>query len=79
MKWPNISNEKVNIKWRDFPTFEYIPEAYLMVAQLLSEHLGDDDRAVKILQFIIKNYASHPLAKEVETYLATVQRIASQP
>ncbi len=62
---------------RDFPSYEGIPEAYLMVAQLLSEHLNDDERAVMILQFLIKNYATHPLTGEVEAYLQTVQRISN--
>jgi len=62
---------------RDYPSYEGIPEAYLMVSQLLSEHLNDDDRAVMILQFLIKNYASHALAGEVEEYLRTIQRISN--
>ena len=62
---------------REFPSYEGIPEAYLMVAQLLSEHLNDDERAVMILQFLIKNYATHALIGEVEEYLRTVQRISN--
>jgi len=62
---------------REFPSYEGIPEAYLMVAQLLSEHLTDDDRAIMILQFLIKNYGTHALIGEVEQYLRTIQRISN--
>lgn len=63
---------------RDFPTFDRIPEAYLMVAELLSEHLNDDKRAAQILRFLINNYAAHPLIDEVKTYLQTIERISNQ-
>ncbi|VAW96373.1 hypothetical protein MNBD_GAMMA21-1003 [hydrothermal vent metagenome] len=66
----------VNDLHREYPSYEGIPEAYLMVAQLLSEHLNDDDRAIMILQFLIKNYGTHSLIGEVEEYLRTIQRIS---
>ena len=62
---------------REYPSYEGIPEAYLMVAQLLSEHLNDDDRAVMILKFLVKNYSTHALIGEVEEYLRTIQRISN--
>lgn len=58
---------------RDFPTFERVPEAYLIVAQLLAEKFNDDVRAMQVLEFILKNYPSHPLSGEIEAYLAIIK------
>lgn len=61
---------------RDFPSFDGIPQAYLIVAQTLCEQFNDDERAEKILEFVIKNYSSHPLRPEVEEYLKIVKGLS---
>jgi len=58
---------------RDFPSFERVPEAYLIVAQLLAEKFNDDERAMQVLEFVIKNYPAHPLHNEVEEYLKIIR------
>lgn len=58
---------------RDFPSFERVPEAYLIVAQLLAEKFNDDQRAIQVLEFIVKNYPAHPLRSEVEEYLKIIR------
>ena len=58
---------------RDFPSFERVPEAYLIVAQLLAEKFNDDERAIQVLEFVIKNYPAHPLRNEVEEYLKIIR------
>ena len=58
---------------RDFPSFERVPEAYLIVAQLLAEKFNDDEKAIQVLEFLLKNYPSHPLRNEVEEYLKIIR------
>jgi tetratricopeptide (TPR) repeat protein len=62
---------------RDFPSFDGIPQAYLIVAQTLCEQFNDDERAQMILEFVIKNYSSHPLIPEVEEYLKIVRELSN--
>jgi tetratricopeptide (TPR) repeat protein len=62
---------------RDFPSFDRVPEAYLIVAQLLAEKFNDDERAIQVLEFVIKNYASHALRNEVEEYLNIIRASTS--
>jgi tetratricopeptide (TPR) repeat protein len=62
---------------RDFPSFDGIPQAYLIVAQTLCEQFNDDERAQMILEFVIKNYPSHPLIPEVEEYLKIVRELSN--
>lgn len=58
---------------RDFPTFDGVPDAYLIVAQLLAEKFNDDERAIQVLEFINKNYPSHPLIGEINEYLRIIK------
>lgn len=62
---------------RDFPSFDRVPEAYLIVAQLLAEKFNDDQRAIQVLEFILKNYPSHQLRNEVEEYLKIIKASTS--
>ena len=43
------------------------------VAQLLAEKFNDDERAMQVLEFVIKNYPAHPLRTEVEEYLKIIR------
>jgi len=58
---------------RDFPTFDRIPEAYLLVAQLLAEKFNDDQRAIQVLEFISNNYPNHAMSGEVAEYLKIIR------
>lgn len=62
---------------RDFPSFESIPQAYLMVASILCEQYNDDERAIQILSFLVKNYPDHPLRGDVDDYLRIVQGLSN--
>ena len=62
---------------RDFPSFDGVPQAYLIVAQTLCEQFNDDERAQKILEFVIKNYPSHPLVPDMQEYLKIVKGLSN--
>lgn len=62
---------------KDFPTYENIPEAYLIVAQMLCEQFNEDGRARQVLNFILQNYPSHPVIKEVQEYLRIVDDVSN--
>ncbi|WP_456376696.1 tetratricopeptide repeat protein [Thiolapillus sp.] len=56
-----------------FPSSDFIPHAYFLMAKTLSESLSKDDLAVKALRFILDNYAGHPVLPEVKAYLDVLQ------
>lgn len=62
---------------RDFPSYENVPDAYLMVAQMLCEQFNEDARARQVLQFILQNYPSHPMLGAVQDYLHIVDDVAN--
>lgn len=61
----------------EFPSFDGIPTAYLMVAKLVCEQFADDQKARQILQFLQKYYPNHATAAEVQEYLAVVEKLAA--
>jgi tetratricopeptide (TPR) repeat protein len=63
---------------RDFPTFDGTPAAYMLVAQLLCEQFGEDDKAKQILQYVLKNYPHHTLVNEIQTYLGVVEKLGAK-
>lgn len=71
-----LATAVLNDLHREFPTFDGIPQAYFIVAQILCEQFNEDDRAVKILEFVIKNYPSHPLKQELEEYLKIIKGLS---
>lgn len=62
----------------EFPTFDGIPAAYLMVAKMLCEQFSDDNKAKQILQFVLKYYPNHAIAAEAQEYLTVIDRLAGQ-
>lgn len=75
---PRMALALVNNLHKDFPNFEGIPDAYLMVAQLLCEKFNEDVRARQVLEFILKNYASHPQAGAAREYLKIIDGLSSR-
>lgn len=61
----------------DFPTYEGVPQAYMIVAQLLCEQFNEDARARQVLEFILNNYKGHSIIGEVQDYLKVVNNIAN--
>lgn len=54
-----------------------IPALYFLTARSLSEGLGRDHQARPILQSLLRNYASHPLAPQMQRYLDALDRMAA--
>ncbi len=71
-----LATAVLNELHRDFPSFDGIPQAYLIVAQTLCEQFNDDERARKILEFVIKNYGAHPQIPEIQEYLKIVKGLS---
>jgi len=72
-----LTTAVLNDLHRDFPSFDGIPQAYMIVAQTLCEQFNDDERAKLILEFVIKNYSSHSLIPEVKEYLKIVKGLSA--
>ena len=62
---------------KDFPAYDNVPQAYLMVAQMLCEQFNDDARAKQVLQFVLQHYQSHPMAGAVRDYLKIVDDVSN--
>lgn len=66
---------------KEFPSYEGIPGAYLLVAKIMFEYFGEEHKAIQVLDFINKKYPGHGLQKDVEEYRHVIERMAgvSQP
>lgn len=62
---------------QEFPTFDGVPQAYLMVAQLMCETFGKDEEAKQILAFVLENYPHSSFESEIRDYLKIIQDVAS--
>lgn len=56
--------------------YEGIAKAYMLAAQILCEQFGEDTKARKILNFIIKKYPQSRFSTEASDYLKVVDRLA---
>lgn len=74
---PRLAMALLNNLHKDFPSYENVPEAYLMVAQMLCEQFNEDARARQVLQFIQQNYPSHPMLGAVQDYLRIVDDVSN--
>lgn len=63
---------------RDFPSYDNIPQAYLMVAQILCEQFNEDVRAKQVLKFVLENYPSHPMMEAVRDYIKIVDEVSNR-
>lgn len=54
----------------DFPAYEAVPDAYLLVAKILCENFNQDARARQVLEFLQQRYPSHPSLARVKDYLS---------
>lgn len=62
---------------KDFPNYDNVPQAYLMVAQMLCEQFNEDVRAKQVLEFVLKNYPAHPMTDAVRDYLKIVDEVSN--
>jgi hypothetical protein len=56
----------------DFPGYEGIPDAYLLVARILCESFNEDGKARQILEFLQNKYPDHPRMTQVKEYMTVV-------
>jgi hypothetical protein len=53
----------------DFPAYDAIPDAYLLVAKILCENFNQDAKARQVLEFLQQKYPSHPSMPQVVEYM----------
>lgn len=75
---PKLAMGVLNNLHRDFPSYDNVPQAYLMVAQILCEKFYEDERARQVLDFILENYPSHPMLDAVRDYRKIVDKVANR-
>ncbi len=63
---------------RDFPQYAGVPDAYRLVARLLSEKFNQDERARQVLDFIEQRYPDYPHLDEVRAYRQVIEQVAAQ-
>ena len=68
---------QLNNLHNEFPTYEDIPAAYLLVAQILCEQLNNDAKAKTILQFLLKNYPESSNKQEISNYLSVIEGLGN--
>ena len=56
----------------EFPGYDGIPDAYLLVARILCESFNEDEKARQILEFLLDKYPSHPRIPKVKEYMNVV-------
>ena len=61
-----------------FPDFTGIPEAYLLVAKMLSENLNNDEQAKTYLDYIIKKYPDSKKAEEARVFRHVIEKLATE-
>ncbi|VAW94588.1 hypothetical protein MNBD_GAMMA22-2419 [hydrothermal vent metagenome] len=65
----------VNNLHRDFPSYDGITKAYFLAAKIMCEKLGDDDKAITVLEFVLSNYTINVLKQEMLDYLEMIKNL----
>ncbi len=60
---------------KDHPAYSEIPEAYLIVARIMSDHFNQDDKAINILHFVLERYPQNKGIEEVREYLGILKSV----
>ncbi|WP_152558818.1 tetratricopeptide repeat protein [Endozoicomonas numazuensis] len=60
-----------------FPDYQQLPEAYMLIARLLSENMNNDEQANKYLEFIIQKFPDHRIAKEAWEYRKVIESLSA--
>ena len=58
------------------PNHPDIPRAYLVGAQIMAEYAKKPDEAKRILEHLVKHYASDPVGTEAARYLEVMRRMS---
>jgi tetratricopeptide (TPR) repeat protein len=62
---------------QEYPSYEGIPAAYLLVAEIMFEYFSEEQKALQILDFLLKKYPGHPLQEKIKDYRQVVERMAN--
>jgi len=68
----------LNNMHQDYPGYEGIPDAYLLVAKILCETFNEDTKAEQVLDFLQKKYSQHPCNVDVQAYRKVVASLAER-
>lgn len=56
----------------DFPGYDGIPQAYLLVAKIMCESFNEDEKARQVLEFLQNKYPTHPRIPQVKEYMRII-------
>ncbi len=62
---------------QEYPSYEGIPAAYLLVAEIMFEYFSEEQKALQILNFLLKKYAGHPLQDKIKAYREVIQGMST--
>ncbi len=62
---------------RDYPSYEGIPSAYLLVAKIMFEYFNHEDKARRILEYLMHKYPNNPSREKIQSYLGMLNSISS--
>ncbi len=60
---------------QEYPSYEGIPGAYLLVAEIMFEYFSEERKALQILDFVLKKYTGHPLQGKIKEYRQVIERM----
>ena len=72
---PRAALSLLNNLHKEHPSYEGIPSAYLMVAQILFEYFGEEAKARQILEFLANKYPTHPIQEKVKEYMRVIKNV----
>jgi len=58
-----------------FPNSQYVAANYLLAAELLHEHVGKDEEACALLQYVKQTVPNDPLMPEIDAKLQAIERM----
>ncbi len=59
----------------DFPGYQGIPDAYLLVARIMCESFNEDEKARQVLTFLQNKFPTHPRIAEVNEYMKMISEL----
>jgi len=62
---------------KDHPSYSEIPQAYLLVAKMMTDQFNEDEKAADILRFVIENYPENNGVEEVKEYLKILESVTN--
>jgi tetratricopeptide (TPR) repeat protein len=68
----------VNNLHREFQNYAGIPKAYFLAAKIMCEKLGDDDKAITVINFVLNNYSGNELEPEMLSYIDMITNLTKE-